>query len=139
VEVAPVPREFPINKQGFHPFAKLIGLHFTSIGSGHSQCTLEVNGKLMNPHNVLHGGVVYSMADTGMGAALYPHLVKDEICATLEIKVVYFAAVPSGNLVCNTKLIHKSKAIAVLESEIENNGKLVAKAMGTYSIFKIKA
>jgi acyl-CoA thioesterase len=92
----------------------------------------------MNPHNVLHGGVVYSMADTGMGTALYPRLDKDEICATLEIKVVYFVAVSSGTLTCDTKLIHKSKTIAVLESEIKNNGKLVAKAMGTYSIFKAR-
>jgi len=133
-----VPREFPLNKPGFHPFAELIGLHFTSIADGHSQCTLEVNGKLMNPHNVLHGGVVYSMADTGMGTALYTRLSEGEMCATVEIKVAYFAAVSSGTLLCNTRVIHKSKAIAVMESEIENNGKIVAKAMGTYSIFKAK-
>jgi len=131
-------REFPLNKPGLHPFAELIGLHFTSIADGHSQCNLEVNGKLMNPHNVLHGGVVYSMADTGMGTALYTRLNEGEMCATVEIKVAYFAAVSSGTLVCNTRVIHKSKAIAVMESEIENDGKLVAKAMGTYSIFKAK-
>ncbi|MBM3166627.1 MAG: PaaI family thioesterase, partial [Chloroflexi bacterium] len=118
--------------------AELIGLHFALIKDGRSQCTLEVNGNLMNPHNVLHGGVVYSMADTGMGAALYSRLNEGEICATVEIKVAYFAAVSSGTLVCNTRVIHKSQAIAVMESEIENDGKLVAKAMGTYSIFKAK-
>ena len=131
-------KEFPLNKPGFHPFAELIGLKFTSIEGGHSQCILEVNGKLLNPHNVLHGGVIYSMADTGMGTALYTSLDEGEMCATLEIKIVYLAAVPSGTLTCNTRLIQRTKSIAVLESEIENNGKLVAKAMGTYSIFKSK-
>ena len=127
-----------MNEPGFHPFAELIGLHFDYCRDGTSRCHLEVNRRLLNPHNVLHGGIVYSMADTGMGGALYTHLGEDELCATLEIKITYFAAVASGILTCNTKLIHKSKTIAALESEIENNNKLAAKAMGTYTIFKAK-
>jgi len=133
-----MPKEFSMNEPGFHPFAELIGLHFDYYKDGTSRCHLEVNGQLLNPHNVLHGGVIYSMADTGMGGALYARLDEDEICATLEIKITYFAAVTSGNLTCDTKLIHKSKTFAALESEIENNNKLVAKAMGTYAIFKAK-
>ena len=133
-----MPKEFPLNSPGFHPFAELIGLTFSLCEDGRSQCHLEVSDKLLNPHNVLHGGVSYSMADTGMGGALYTRLDEGEMCATVEIKIAYFAAVASGSLTCNTKLIHRSKTIAVLESEIENNGKLVAKAMGTYSIFKVK-
>jgi acyl-CoA thioesterase len=73
-----------------------------------------------------------------MGAALYPLLDEDELCATVEIKIAYFAAIASGILVCKTKLIHKGKRIGVLESEIESNGRLIAKAIGTYSIFKAK-
>jgi len=133
-----VPKELSINKPGFHPFAELIGLHFDYGKDGTSRCHLEVNGRLLNPNNVLHGGVIYSMADTGMGHALFTRMEKDELCATIEIKIAYFAAVTSGNLTCDTKLIHKSKNIAALESEIENNNKLVAKAMGTYAIFKAK-
>jgi acyl-CoA thioesterase len=133
-----MPKKFPLNAEGFHPFAELIGLKFTKSKKGYSECVLEINEKLLNPHKVVHGGVVYSMADTGMGAALYPHLDKDEICATVEIKIAYFAAIASGILVCKTKVIHKGKRIAVLESEIESNGRLTAKAIGTYSIFKAK-
>jgi acyl-CoA thioesterase len=133
-----VPKKFPLNAEGFHPFAQLIGLKFTACKKGYSECVLEINAKLLNPHRVVHGGVVYSMADTGMGAALYPHLDKDEICATVEIKIAYFAALASGLLTCKTKVIHKGKRIAVLESEIEGNRRLIAKAIGTYSIFKTK-
>jgi len=127
-----------MNEPGFHPFAELIGLRFDYCRDSASRCHLEVNDKLLNPHNVLHGGVIYSMADTGMGGALYTRLNEDETCATLEIKIAYFSAVTSGNLTCDTRLIHKSKTIATLESEIQNNNKLVAKAMGTYTIFKAK-
>jgi acyl-CoA thioesterase len=54
-------------KKGFNPFGDLIGLKITQLSRGYCQCILEVNEKLLNPHGVLHGGVVYSMVDTGMG------------------------------------------------------------------------
>jgi acyl-CoA thioesterase len=126
----------PFNIEGLNPFVDLIGFNFTKIKKGYSQCILKVNERLFNPHRVLHGGVAYSMADTGMGAALYLHLEKEELCATVEIKIHYFKSVKSGNLICNTKVINIGKRIATLESEILNDEQLVAKAIGTYSIFK---
>ena len=133
-----MPKKFPLKSEGFNPFGELIGLDFSRCEKGYSQCVLEVDEKLLNPHKVLHGGVIYSMADTGMGGALYFSLDEDELCATIEIKIVYFTAVTSGILTCETKLIHKSKRFAFLESEIKNDGRLIAKAIGTFSIFKVK-
>ncbi len=92
----------------------------------------------MNPHGFLHGGVIYSMADTGMGAALYSLLEEKELCATIEVKISYFKPVKEGVLICNTKVIHKGRSISALESEIINNEKIVAKASGTFSIFSEK-
>ena len=131
-------KNFPLNMKGFHPFGDLIGLKFTKVEKGYSQCTLEIVEKLLNPHKVVHGGVLYSMADTGMGAAAYTNLGKNELCATIEIKINYFKATKAGVLTCNTKVIHQGKNIVTMDSEIMNNGQIVAKAIGTYSIFKIK-
>jgi acyl-CoA thioesterase len=133
-----MPKKFPLQSAGFNPFCELIGLDFSKYEKGYSQCVLEVNETLLNPHKVLHGGLIYSMADTGMGAALYSCLREDELCTTLEIKISYFEAVASGSLICDTTLIQKGKKIAFLESEIKNNETLIAKAMGTYYIFKNK-
>lgn len=133
-----MPKKFPLRSEGFNPFGELIGLNFSRCKKGYSQCVLEVNERLLNPHKVLHGGVIYSMADTGMGGALYSCLDEDELCATIEIKIVYFTAVTSGILTCKTKLIHKGRKIAVLESEIKGDGRLIAKAIGTFSIFEAK-
>ncbi|MFX1448390.1 MAG: PaaI family thioesterase [Promethearchaeota archaeon] len=129
---------FPLNTKGFHPFGDLIGLKFTKLEKGYAQCTLDVVDKLLNPHKVVHGGVLYSMADTGMGAAAYTKLGKNEICATIEIKINYFKAVKGGILTCDTKVIYKGKKVVTLDSEIFNDGQIVAKALGTYSIFKTK-
>jgi acyl-coenzyme A thioesterase PaaI-like protein len=66
-----VAKKFQMKSDGFHPFGELIGLNFSRCEGGFSRGVLEVDEKLFNPHNVLHGGVVYTMADTGMGAAVY--------------------------------------------------------------------
>ncbi|NVM01979.1 MAG: PaaI family thioesterase [Candidatus Helarchaeota archaeon] len=131
-------KDLPIDSKEFHSFGDLIGLKFTEVKKGYSQCVIDVNKKLFNPHNVLHGGVLYSMADTGMGGAVYPYLEKGELCATVEIKITYFSAVKSGKVVCDTQVIHKRKKIVILESEIKHNNQLIAKAIGTYSIFKVR-
>ncbi|MFW9821775.1 MAG: PaaI family thioesterase [Candidatus Thorarchaeota archaeon] len=128
-------KNIPLNVKGFHPFGELIGLTFTKLEKGYSQCKLEVDKKLMNPHGSLHGAVIYSMADTGMGAALYSLLEENEICATIEVKIAYFKPVSDGILTCETKVIHKGRSTSALESEVTVDGKLIAKATGTYSIF----
>ena len=132
-------KTFPLKSNGFNPFGELIGLNFTKSEEGFTQSVIEVNEKLFNPHGVLHGGIIYSMADTGMGGALYPLLTENELCATVEVKINYFKPVTSGDVICDTRVIHKGKKIAVMESEIMNNEQLVAKAIGTYSIFKINS
>jgi len=123
---------------GFNPFGDLIGLQFVKCEGGQSRCTLEVEQRLLNPHGAVHGGVLYSMADTGMGGAMYTIMEKDELCATIEIKIVYFKAVRSGTVVCDTRIISRGRRVAALESEITNDGRLVAKASGTFSVFRAK-
>ena len=118
-----------------HPFADLIGLVVDDMSKGSSVCRLEAKEKLYNPHNVIHGAAIYSLADTGMGGALYPMLKEGELCATVEIKITYFKAVRTGSLECTSTVVNKGKTIASLESEVLNDGKLVAKAYGTFSIF----
>src|SRR4030042_1110793 len=134
-----MPKEFPLESTGFNPFGDLIGLSFSQCEGGFSRCALRVTDRLLNPPRVLHGGVIYSLADTGMGGALYTDLDEDESCATVQIDIFYLAAVTSGTLTCETKLVHRGRSVAVLESEIANDGRLEAKALGTYSVFKARA
>lgn len=121
---------------GPNSFGEYVGLTFTKWEKGYTQCTLEINEKLLNPYRGLHGGVAFTMADSGMGGALVSMLEKGEQCATIEASIVYFRSVESGILTCETKVIHKSRKVATLESEIRQDGQLIAKAIGTWSIFR---
>jgi len=131
-------KEIPADMSGFNPFGDLIGLQFVKCEGGQSRCTLEVGQRLLNPHSVVHGGVLYSMADTGMGGAMYTVMDKDELCATIEVKITYFKAVRSGTLVCDTRIISRGRRTTALESDITCDGRLVAKASGTFSVFRAK-
>jgi len=118
-----------------HPFAELIALRIEEERAGHSRLTLEVTVEHLNPHDVVHGAVLYALADTGMGSALTPTLAAGEICATIEIKINYFKPVARGTLVCTTLMLNRGKSVANLESRIVLGDTLVAVANGNYAIF----
>jgi len=120
--------------QRFNPFGMLLGLKCERTGPGLSNCTLDVRPDLMNPNGVLHGGVVYSLADTGMGAALHTQLSTGERCATIEINIVYLSPVTEGSLQCTSRVVHRGRSTAVIESDVFNSEQLVARALGTFSI-----
>ena len=118
-----------------HPFAEQIGLVVEEQRSGFSRCTLMVGDTHLNPHGVVHGAVIYALADTGMGAALYPTLAEGEICATIELKINYFRPVASGVINGTTEIVNRGRTIANLESRVYSGETLVAQANGNYSIF----
>ena len=118
-----------------HPFADLVGLKIDTHNDGTSTCSVEVSEKLLNPHRVVHGAVIFSLADTGMGAALYPSLLEGQLCATIEIKINYYRPVTTGLLTCETTVVNRGKSVANMESTIFCNDMLIAKANGNYSIF----
>lgn len=119
-----------------HPFADLIDLQFEDSRPGSSTLTLVLGPRHLNPHGVAHGAVLYALADTGMGAALYPTLEAGEICATIEIKINYFKPVAAGKVVCTTAIINRGKTVANLESRLYVEQTLVAQANGNYAIFR---
>ena len=46
------------------PFAELLGMRAKSVGDGRARFELEVEAKHLNPNGTLHGGVIYSLADS---------------------------------------------------------------------------
>ena len=120
----------------FGAFSQLVGLSISRAEHGYCECVVEVSDRLLNYVKMVHGGVISTMADFGMAAALYTTFDEDELPATIEIKVSYLAFVTSGVLTCESRVLHRSGRIAFLESEITNNGRLVAKATGTYRVYK---
>lgn len=117
-----------------HPFADLIDLKVDVQRAGHSVLSLELAPLHMNPHGVVHGAVVFALADTGMGAALYPTLEPGQSCATIDVAISYFRPVRAGRLVCTTELVNRGRTLAHLSARVLAGERLVATASGNYAI-----
>ena len=119
------------------PFIKLLGLRIVKFENGYCESYLEARENLSNKHKTIHGGVIYSMADISMGVAVYSALKKNEETSTIEIKINYLKPAYVKSLNCAAKIIQQGKNIAVLEADIKSEDILIAKAIGTFSIFKL--
>ncbi|HSB26056.1 MAG TPA: PaaI family thioesterase [Burkholderiaceae bacterium] len=122
-----------------HPFAEHIAMTVAEQRSGYSRLTLQVAAHHLNPHGVVHGAVLFALADTGMGSALYPTLAAGESCATIEVKINYFKPVHQGTLSCETTIVNRGRSIANLESRVWLDGQVVASANGHYAILRSKS
>src|SRR5438876_2797723 len=91
-------------------FINHVGVHVDEAVPGRSRCSLEIKDIHRNGTGVAHGGALFTLADTAMGAALYSSLEQGEICATIEVKIGYFKPVFEGTLVCEATVLNKGKS-----------------------------
>ena len=121
------------NRKTHHPFADLLG--FVVESRGDSRMTLAVEDRHLNPHGLVHGAVLYALADTGMGAALTSVLPESDICSTVDIRISYFRPWKSGVLSCDTRVVHRGRNFAALQSDLhDGEGRHLGQASGTFAI-----
>lgn len=120
---------------GTGPFAALLGIRRLEMADGRGRFALTPRPEHMNPHGVVHGGVVYTLVDYAMGAALVSRLGPGERCATLEITIHYLTATTGGELTAEARVVHRSRRIAVLEGRVlGDDGREVARALGSFYV-----
>lgn len=118
-------------------FLDLIGLSHIEDAAA-PQNEIQIGPQHFNPYGVVHGGVIYSLADTSMGAVIAPQLADHERTATIEIKINYLAPVRDGAIRAETTLVNRGRRVAVLEADVFNGDRLVAKALGSFAIFEVQ-
>ena len=116
------------------PFVEYVGARIIECAEGRSLITLSVDARHFNPHGVVHGAALFTLADTGMGAALFSVLGAGERCSTIEIKINYFKPVLDGTIECRSQVVHRGRTVANLDSVLTVGGTLVGKANGSFAI-----
>ncbi len=120
---------------GVGPLARLLGIRRKRMAKGRCSFTLTVRPQHMNPYGLVHGGVIYSLADYAMGGALASQLEPSERCTTLEIKINYLAPASRGTLRADARVLERTRRIGVLEATVHaDGGRLVALATGSFYI-----
>lgn len=117
------------------PLRRFLGMVIEDVEPGHAIARLEVGEDLLNPNGVVHGGVLFTMADTAMGKATLTMLEEGQLCASIEIQMRFLRPVYSGQLEADTTVIRRGRKVVHLESRIhDTDGTLVATGAGTYAV-----
>lgn len=120
------------------PLAKFLGMNVETIGVGKGRATVTIDERHHNPNAVAHGGVLFTLIDTSMGAATMSVLDADHYCSTIEIQVRYLRPVLDGDLTVETQVVKPGRRIVHLESRAtDGTGRLVATATGSYAVLPI--
>lgn len=113
------------------PYVKMLGIEVIDAGPGWVEERLPFNEKLLQP-GVVHGGAIYSLADTGTAHAILTLLYPQEWVTTVEQKINFLRPVTEGTLLCHSRVLHLGKRIGYCEAEVTaESGKLVAKSTAT--------
>ncbi len=117
-----------------NPFANMVGVHVTTVRDGYAEAEVEIDPKLGNTIQSLHGGVAFTLADTVTGCASRS---RGQTCTTLEGKLNYIraATLEDKKLIGTARVIHFGRKTIVLSCEIRNDrDKLIATGIFTYFV-----
>jgi acyl-CoA thioesterase len=139
--------EIPLDiiKQGVNNMgiARLLGMRIETLEDGIGRVSIQVGERLMHPQQIVHGGVIFTLADTAMSMALISVIPPGTRFSTIEAKINFLAPVRTGELLAEASIVQQGRSIAVLEATVYNlyddPRTAVARILGTFSIGSTKA
>lgn len=114
-------------------FSELLGCRLQRLDKGVAEVTLTLAPQLRNRAGKLHGGAMFSLVDTAMGLACSSAHGFDQQSVTLECKINYLRAVSEGEVLCIAKVLHNGRRTLVVDAEVLQGDKLIAKAQATFA------
>jgi uncharacterized protein (TIGR00369 family) len=122
------------------PAARLIGYRISDVEKGYAVFELHPEEHHYNPYATVHGGILSTLLDSAMTAAVLSTLPQGVTCSTVEVKVNFVKPVTAECEVvrCEAKPVHIGRKLATVEGRIKGrNGKLYAHGTSTCLIIKI--
>src|SRR5579859_700469 len=119
-------------------YFRLLDLHIDNAQDGNGAVSIQVDARLLHPQQIVHGRVIFTLADTAMSMALMSVLPTRTRFSTIEAKINYLLPVRTGELVAEAVIVHRGRTTAVLEATVYNNNgeerKAIARVLGTFNI-----
>ncbi|QDX22053.1 PaaI family thioesterase [Pandoraea pnomenusa] len=117
-------------------FIDLLGIELVRAEDGASELRLPLAPKHLNSWEVMHGGVTMALLDVALSTASRSVAPEGTGVVTIEMKTSFMQP-GSGEMRAYGRLLHRSTTMAYCEGEVRDaNGKLVAKAMGTFKYLR---
>lgn len=116
-------------------------LGMSPVELSQEQCTIrmDVPKAFRSPFDRVHGGAIAALIDTALGVAVAVQLGLNARTATHELSVSYISFAPEHTLLCTSRVLGMGRTVATVEGEVRTeDGRLVAKALGTFGVFRKK-
>lgn len=118
-----------VNRPG--QFSAFAGITVTRLDESYAEGVLNVTSNNLNPHGIIHGGCLCTLADTVAGMAVVTCGYK---CVTLDSNISFLRPATGDRIFCTSRAKKVGKTVCVFDSELtDETGKLVAS--GTYSFY----
>jgi len=116
-------------------FSRTVGCKVRRLDeAGIAEVTLALEPHLRNRLGKMHGGAVFSLVDMAMGLACSAAHGFDQQSVTVECKINYVRAISDGEVLCIATVLHAGRRTLVVEAEVLQDDKLMAKAQGTFAV-----
>ena len=117
-----------------HPgFISLVGAEQPESSDGTARLVVEVDERHLNPAGAVHGGMLATLVDTTMGAAVRS-AVDEETPATSQLTVTYLRPGKPGRLVVTARVSKRGESLTVCEADVEQDGKTLVHALATFAL-----
>ena len=116
------------------PYAALIGQSTSHVEPGLVRMALTPAEFHYNPMNTVHGGVIVTLLESALAAAIRTTLPAGQTCLTLEIKVSYARAITTatGPITAEGRVVHAGRQVGLAEGRlVDAAGRLYATATST--------
>ena len=117
------------------PLQEFLDFHI-SRGAGRGVARIDsLDERHGQPHGAVHGGVVFTLIDTAMGAAATTVLAEGQICATIDLQIRYLRPVFEGSLTARAEVVNAGRRIVTLSGEItDGDDRLIATATSAFAV-----
>jgi uncharacterized protein (TIGR00369 family) len=113
------------------PFAKYLGLHVTEQTPAGARLRVDRRPELLNSWGVMTGGVIMTMLDLAMGAAVRGQVGATVSVATMDISMAFMNPA-KGDFYVEGRVLQATKTAYFCEAEARaGDGTLIAKGIGT--------
>ena len=121
------------------PFVEHLGIKVTEQSKARAAIVLDKRTELLNSWGAAHGGVIMTMLDYVMSAAVRGHYGVDGGVLTVDMSVGFMNAALGDIVHAEGRVLHGGKSTAFCEGEARDEaGKLLAKAIGTFRLLQEK-
>lgn len=119
-------------------FGEELGIRHVDAGDGSATVEVDAGDRHLNRAGTVHGGVIASLADSAMGAAVSSDGDdEDRRPATIELKVSYLEPGQPGRLTCTATVRKSGRTITIVEAEVHDDaGETIALATATFTSVK---